>query len=157
MATTPLNGGLEVGLRALVMLNALFPQRVDLSRLVWFDYCLLHTQDFGGPDSIHPHVPLRSGELGVKRRSLEAGLHVMVQSGLVGLDAAAEGVVFAATDDAGPFISLLQSRHALDLIDRAEWVAQSFSDLDDDSLRSEMKQVVGTWDAEFEFVQGDDG
>lgn len=150
---TALNGALEVGLRALIVLDALFPRRTDIGRLVLYDYCLLHSVDFGGPESVHPEVRLRSGELGIKRESLEAGLEVMIRSGLAILTSSADGVVFGATEETGPFIDLLQSVHARDLRDRAAWVVATFGDLDESAFRRETQSVVSGWEAEFEFSE----
>jgi hypothetical protein len=150
---TALNGALEVGLRTLIVLDALFPRRTDIGRLVLYDYCLLHSGDFGGPDSVHPEAPLRSGELGVKRESLAAGLEVMIRSGLASLGASSDGMVFGATEETGPFIDLLRSPHSRDLRERAAWVVAKFGDLDELALRRETQSVVGAWDAEFEFSE----
>jgi hypothetical protein len=147
---TALNGPLEVGIRTLIVLDALFPARADVGRLVLYDYCLLHSGDFGGPESIHPEVPLRSGELGIKRESLDAGLEVVIRSGLAVITSSADGVVFGATDNTGPFIDLLQSTHARDLRVRAAWVVATFGDLDESQLRRETQSVISAWEAEFE-------
>ncbi|MGL5824044.1 MAG: ABC-three component system middle component 2, partial [Nocardioides sp.] len=60
---TPLNGPLEVAVRVLMVLVEAFPEHLDLNRLVLLDHGLLHSADLGGPESLHPPVPIRAGEL----------------------------------------------------------------------------------------------
>src|SRR6266446_4032101 len=57
------NSSLETGVRAVVVLDAAFPRAFDLSQLTWLDHLVVHTADIGGPDSLHPDIPQRTGEL----------------------------------------------------------------------------------------------
>ena len=59
----PFNSPLETGLRSLAILEAAFPNRYDLQRLVEMDYLVVHSADVGGPESLHAPLPLRAGEL----------------------------------------------------------------------------------------------
>ena len=65
------NSQLETGTRAMVILNAAYPLALDLARLTWFDHLVVHTEDIGGPPSLHPALPGRTGELLVRRRLVE--------------------------------------------------------------------------------------
>ena len=51
---TPFNSPLETGVRALTVLAELAPAALDLQRLVYFDYLVVHSADAGGPRSLHP-------------------------------------------------------------------------------------------------------
>ncbi len=77
------NSPLETGIRSVGILVAAFPACFDLQRLVAFDHLVVHTGDLGGPDSLHPEVPMRSAELLVRRGIVERGLLLMVSRGLV--------------------------------------------------------------------------
>src|SRR5262245_19300740 len=105
----PLNSPLELGVRALIILTAAFPRSLDLDRLVLMDYCLLHSADLGGPTSVLPAVPTRGGELGIKRSVLEHGVQVMSRAGMVALVASAGGVTYTASEEAAPFLRLVDS------------------------------------------------
>ena len=59
---TPLNSPLEVGIRVLMLLAEAFPAGLDLNDLVLLDHGLLHSADLGGPESLHPPLPIRAGE-----------------------------------------------------------------------------------------------
>ena len=89
--SNPLNSSLEVGMRVLMILVDAFPAHLDINRLVLLDHGLLHSADLDGPESLHPPIPVRVGELGVKRQHIEDGLHVMIRAGLAGPSRATTG------------------------------------------------------------------
>lgn len=147
---TPLNSPVEVGVRVLVLLAETFPDHLDLNRLVLLDHGLLHSADLGGPESLHPALPIRTGELGVKRRTIESGLEVMIRAGLAQMDVGDDGIHFRASEDAEGFVNLLVTSYAGTLRDRASWVVNRFGSLDDAALRQEMRNVSAHWSEEFE-------
>lgn len=146
---SPLNSPLEVGVRVLMILTEAYPQHLDVNRLVLLDHGVLHSADLGGPESLHPPLPIRAGELGVKRTAIEEGLQVMVRAHLVEMSAGDGGIEFVASDDAYSFVSVLESEYANTLHDRVGWILQRFTDLSEDSLRSEMRSIFDSWAEEF--------
>ncbi|MEI5135359.1 hypothetical protein RB199_28095 [Streptomyces libani] len=78
----PLNGPVEVAMRALVLLANSHPEPIDLSMLTVLDHAMLHSGQFHGPPSLYPHLPAQPGELGLRRRLLHEGLAVLTRSGL---------------------------------------------------------------------------
>lgn len=151
--TTPLNGPLEVAVRVLMVLVEAFPEHLDLNRLVLLDHGLLHSADLGGPESLHPPVPIRAGELGIKRELVQGGVEVLVRSGLAQMEARLEGFRFWASENAEGFAGLLETDYARALSARASWVVSHFADLSDDDLREAMRTVSGHWSEEFERVR----
>lgn len=147
---TPLNSPVEVGVRVLMLLTEAFPAHLDLNRLVLLDHGLLHSADVGGPESLHPPLPIRAGELGVKRRTIEGGLEVMIRAGLVQMDVGADGIQFHASEDAEGFVSLLATSYAGALHECASWVVNRFGSLEETALRQEMRDVAAHWSEEFE-------
>ena len=83
-AVQTFNSPIETGVRALILLAESYPDQLDLQRILEFDYIMVHTGDVDGPPSIHPALPLRSGELMVRRQFIERGLMLMISRGLVG-------------------------------------------------------------------------
>src|SRR5208337_5073824 len=74
------NTPLECGLRSAALLLAAYPEACDIQRLVQYDYLLVHSGDVeGGPPSVHPATPHRSGELLVRRSLIEQGLQFMIK------------------------------------------------------------------------------
>lgn len=145
-----LNGRLEVGLRVGMLLAEAFPRGFDLARLVLLDHAVLHSGDLGGPTSIHPPLPLRSGELGIKRTTITSGIELACRVGLVEMDAHTTGIEFRATDRAPGFLSLLTVDYSHRLRERIQWVVSSFDDVDDQHLRELMSSVFGHRSEEFE-------
>jgi len=145
----PLNSPLDVGLRVLMLLQEAFPQHLDLNQLVLLDHSLLHSADLGGPESLHPAVPIRAGELGIKREAIEAGLEVMVRAGLAQAGVGDGGIEFWASESADGFTNLLETEYASQLHSRAAWVVAHFATLDEQSLRSALSSVAKHWSEEF--------
>lgn len=151
--TTPLNGTLEVAVRVLMILVEAFPGQLDLNRLVLLDHGLLHSADLGGPESLHPPVPIRVGELGIKRELVHGGVEVLVRSGLAHMETQLDGIRFRASENAEGFARLLETEYARALSSRASWAVHHFEDLSDDAMRDAMRTVSGHWAEEFQHIQ----
>src|SRR5580693_8807281 len=119
MAVQTFNSPIETGMRALILLAQSYPSQLDLQRLLEYDYIMVHTGDVDGPPSIHPALPLRSGELLVRRQLIERGLMLMISRGLVSRHPTPNGFMYQAEDDAGPFLDALTAEYLKDLKDRA--------------------------------------
>lgn len=146
----PFNTPLESGLRALFLLAAVSPARLDLQRLVYFDYLLVHSGDVdGGPASLHPASPHRSGEWLVRRTTVKAGVTLMICKELVEQRFADDGITYSATDLTAPFLAHFVSEYAKLLNERAAWVAGHFARYSDEALSAIMTDNVGRWGAEF--------
>ena len=146
----PFNSPLECGLRAVVLLVAVYPKELDLQRLVNYDYLLVHSGDVGGPPSLHPAGPHRSGELLVKRPILEAGVSLMMTKSIIECVFSHAGIGYLAGNWSLSFLAGIESPYGRALRERAAWVAQTFEALSDDDLRAFMAQRWSAWGAEFE-------
>ena len=155
--SNPLNSPFEVGVRVLMILVEAFPAHLDISRLVLLDHGLLHSADLNGPESLHPPIPIRVGELGVKRQHIERGLRVMIRTGLADMSAEDSGIEFRATESSESFLKLLESDYARALHDRARWVVKEFGAVDDACLRERMREISSLWSEEFEVMQHNSG
>jgi hypothetical protein len=144
------NSPIETGMRALILLAASYPVQLDLQRLLEYDYMMVHTGDVDGPPSIHPALPLRSGELLVRRQLIERGVMLMISRGLVSRHATSNGFMYQAEDDAGPFLDVLDAEYLNDLKDRAEWVVDRFRDMTDQEIRFMLTRVYDQWSREFQ-------
>lgn len=145
-----LNSPIEVGVRALMLLSEAFPSKLDLNRLVLLDYGLLHSADLGGPTSLYPPLPMRAGEFGVKRRSIEGGLELLVRAGLARIDIDSGGIQFSATERAPGFVALLVAEYAVSLHERAAWVIHYYGTLSESAMREAMQGIIARWTQEFE-------
>jgi len=147
------NSPIETGMRALILLAASYPMQLDLQRLLEYDYMMVHTGDVDGPPSIHPALPLRSGELLVRRQLIERGLMLMASRKLVTRHATPNGFMYQAEDDAGPFLDTLTAEYLTDLKDRAEWVVDRFRDMTDQEIRFMLTRVYDQWSREFQIPE----
>jgi hypothetical protein len=146
----PFNTPLEIGLRALFVLDAIAPIGSDLQRLVFYDYLLVHSGDpDGGPPSLHAAVPHRSGEWMVRRELLAAGLNLMFSKELVEKSFQPEGMFFTSTELTKPFLTYLTSPYAEKVRVSAAWLSGRFGSYSDRDLLDYMIQHLGRWGAEF--------
>lgn len=152
-AVLTFNSPIETGMRALILLAASYPMQLDLQRLLEYDYMMVHTGDVDGPPSIHPALPLRSGELLVRRQLIERGLMLMVSRKLVTRHATPDGFMYQAEDDAGPFLDALTAEYLTDLKDRAEWVVDRFREMTDQEIRFMLTRVYDQWSREFQIPE----
>ena len=144
------NSPLETSLRALVVLDALHPRTCTLSELTWFDHLVVHTSDVEGPESLHPDLPSRGGELLVRRRLVEEGMRLLINADLATLLDEDDGVRYVAGDDAPSFIDLMETRYCRRLKACATWLAETFGSMTEEQMRGIVHERLGRWTLEFQ-------
>lgn len=144
------NSHLETGIRALIVLNAAYPLSIDLTKLTWFDHLVVHTGDIGGPVSLHPNLPQRSGEILVRRRLIEDGLTLMRRLHLIETVPNENGITYQATDEAYPLIELMRTNYATELKMRAKWLAENICNLEEKTMHNLIAAKLGRWNIEFQ-------
>ncbi|MBL4759881.1 MAG: threonine transporter [Mariprofundaceae bacterium] len=154
---SPFNSSLESGVRALTILTSIFPKSVDLQRLVDFDYLVVHSGDVNGPESLHAPLPLRAGELLVRRNIVEEGLLLMMSRGLLKRIVSANGFEYAAGEIANTYINSLSSPYLESLKVRAQWVVEKFSEIEEEELQRITKQFFDQWTTQFHSDLGGTG
>ncbi|MGN6092822.1 MAG: ABC-three component system middle component 2 [Luteibacter jiangsuensis] len=153
----PFNSPLETGVRSLTILVTAFPVAFDLQRLVEMDYLVVHSGDADGPESLHAPLPLRAGELLVRRGLIERGLILMMSRGLVKRRPSEDGFRFIAEETAAPFISSLAADYSYRLRQRAEWAVERFQDVSTEEIRRITHRLFERWSSEFQSVQSSGG
>ena len=143
------NNPVESALRSLVLLVEAYPTTLDLQKLVYLDYLLVHSADADGPESLHPPTPQRDGEIAVRRDLIERGLHLLLVRGLAERRATKNGFEYAALDAAGTVIASLETGYSQELRDRASWVAAHFGGRDTNALQQFFRERIGRWGQEF--------
>lgn len=149
----PFNSALETGVRTLAVLVASYPKGHDLGRLVQYDYLTVHSADAGGPASLHPPLPFRSGELLVRRGLIDSGLRLMISRSLISREFHMQGVLYYAEDTGGTFLNNMQSPYMMQLRKRADWVASTFDSLSTNELDVVVKRLFEAWTTEFQPMQ----
>lgn len=156
-AANPFNSPLETGARALTILVAVYPKLLDLQRLVDFDYLVVHSGDAGGPNSLHAPLPLRPGELLVRRELIEKGLRLMMSRGLIRRAVSVDGIQYQASDTASPFLKGLTSSYIEGLKERAAWLNDKFGNATDSEVRETIDRFFKEWTTQFQPREGRPG
>ena len=151
---SPFNSSLESGVRALIILTSIYPQSVDLQRLVDFDYLVVHSGDANGPESLHAPLPMRAGELLVRRSIVESGLLLMMSRGLVERVTTENGIEYMASEIADTFVNSLFTPYLLKLKERARWVADKFGAATEEELHQITKRFFDKWTTQFHASMG---
>jgi hypothetical protein len=147
------NSPIETGVRTLVILNAAYPISLDLTQLTWLDHLVVHTGDIDGPESLHPNLPQRNGEILVRRSLVEEGITLMRRLHLVSTEVNDRGVTYFATDEAYPFVDLMKTEYATRLKVRAIWLADNVLPRGDKALHDLIADKLGRWNIEFQDKQ----
>ena len=148
------NSTLETGVRAVVILDALHPREFDLAHLTWFDHLVVHTSDIGGPDSLHPDIPQRTGELLVRRRLVEDGIKLMRRLHMIEAEVSKIGITYRASEDASAFVEALRTEYSRELKARAIWLSSFVARTSDSELASLISARIGRWAVEFQGEAG---
>jgi len=131
-----------------MLLVEAFPRPLDLNELVLLDHGMVHTADLAGPPSLHPPLPVRIGELGVRRQVLEEAIQVLLRAELAEIVAETGGIRFRAGENSEGFLGLLESARARELSERARWITARFTPLNEETLRLGMQSILADWSAE---------
>lgn len=146
---TVFNNPIESALRSLVLLVETYPSALDLQRLIYLDYLLVHSADADGPTSLHPPTPQRDGELSVRRGLIEQGLHLLLVRGLIERCATKDGFEYRALDPAGGVIASLQAPYSQELRERATWAVERFVGTSTERLAAYFRERIGRFGEEF--------
>lgn len=147
------NSPLETGVRSVIILDAIYPKTCDLSMLVWLDHLVVHSGDVNGPTSLHPDVPQRNAELLIRRTLIEDGLKMMRRFNLIQVLPENEGITYQSTEEAFPFVNLLKASYSVKLRDRAQWIAENITVLEQDVLKKLITDKISRWNLEFEISE----
>lgn len=144
------NTPLECGVRCAILLATASPARCDIQRLVQYEYLLVHSGDIdGGPASLHPPTPHRSGELLVRRSLVERGVALMMSKSVICRELSKGGISYYAGESAVPFLDMLSADYTRDMLASARWVIQRFGATSDEDLSTFMRRNWTNWGSEF--------
>lgn len=143
------NTPLEAGLRVLTILVESHPSSMDLQKLVFLDYLMLHSADVEGPESLHPPTPHRAAELVLRRQLLDSGALLLESRGLLSRHFDSSGFLYEATELAGSFVMSLSAPYTRSLRERAKWVVNAFGTETTESLGRFFSQNLDRWGGEF--------
>jgi len=151
---TLFNSPLETGIRSLAILVAAHPAAFDLERLIEMDYLVVHSGDANGPESLHAALPMRAGELLVRRGLIEKGLLLMTSRNLIQRIPAEDGFNYVAGEAAAPFLASLTSIYSQRLKERAQWAVERFTNMTTSEIRQITHRLFDSWTSQFQTIDG---
>ena len=144
-----LNINIEISLRLLILLNEL-EDSVDIQRIIYYDYALIHSGDFeNAPDSIYPPSPFRKEELFIKNSIIKDSLKLLCQKQLISVDFKNEGIFYKKNELSELFLKHLKSEYVNILKNRAKWVNEYLKKYNDTELKEFFNVNIGQWKSEF--------
>ena len=141
----------------MAILVAAHPAAFDLERLVEMDYLVVHSGDADGPESLHAALPMRAGELLVRRGLIEKGLLLMSSRNLIQLIPSEDGFSYVAGDEAAPFLASLTYIYSQRLKKRAQWAVERFADMTTPEIRQVTHRLFENWTIQFQAIDGPRG
>lgn len=142
------NSTIETGIRAVIVLEALYPRACSLETMTCFDHVVVHSHDLDGPPSLHPDLKPRTGELVVRRDLVRESLKLMVRMNLVEESHTGEGIRFVASDDVPRFLKSMRAAYSVALKDRARWIAERFGEMTEQEIGQVVTGLLGRWTLE---------
>ncbi|WP_413505718.1 ABC-three component system middle component 2 [Photobacterium phosphoreum] len=136
------NSPLEASVRAVSFLDSYYPKSLDFERLMKIDYILVNSGDFGGPESLHPKIPNRKGELSSRRETVRAGLELMTRFELIEIILTHDGIFYRATEKANPYLELMKSNYSTVIRRRSEWLVNELCDAGFESFDNNLSKKV---------------
>jgi len=145
------NNEIEIGLRILIILQAIYPKSFDVEMINYYDYFILHTKDIGGNESLHAGVPNRFGELVVKRDLIRSSLTLLITKNLVELKYTDNGIEYIATENTAPFLDTLSEKYIEHLNENIKWVCSRFKNYSYKEIKTYVNENKEKWGSELSY------
>ena len=146
------NSIFEAGVRAVFLLVAMYPDTLDIEDMVALDHLVVHSEDVGGPNSLHPRTATHATEMLVRRELIYNGLLLMQTRSLVDRIANASGISYRAGEEAHNFVGYLSSQYFTDLNQAASFLASVRKRIGKGDFGSLVEQQLERWAIEFQNV-----
>ena len=119
---TSFNSPVEIGTRVALILSAL-DSKTSLDDLVMLDYALLYSEEFGGPENLHPALPNHVAEIAHRREFMPGAISLLLKRGLIDLIIEKSGHYYKGNKDTLDFVSCLQSSYYKKSWIRLNWLS----------------------------------
>jgi hypothetical protein len=144
------NSPIEIGLRVLFILYKFSPQTLNIDKLIYFDYFLIHSSDIDkSQQSLHPKYPFRSTEVIIKRELLNLSLKLLIAKQLIEVVFEENGITYKTTKIGQKFIEFMESDYAKEIAEKSEWLHSTFKDYPDIKLLEIVNSNIEKWGSEF--------
>ena len=128
------NSPMELGTRTALILSALDGEKIDIESMVMLDYALLYSEEFGGPENLHPSVPNHIAETAQRLELMPNALRFLIKRGLVNIDIESNGYFYSSNADTIHFISCLKSNYYKKAWIRLAWIKENYSNISQNAL-----------------------
>ncbi|ODS22478.1 hypothetical protein AB835_13925 [Candidatus Endobugula sertula] len=118
------NTPIEIGTRVTLILTAI-ENKASLDDLVMLDYALLYSQEFGGPENLHPALPNHIAEITHRREFMPKAIQFFLERGLIELLMQDSGYFYQSNDSTLDFVSCLQSSYYKKAWKRLSWISEN--------------------------------
>jgi hypothetical protein len=143
------NSRIEIALR-LLFVFCKSTRSLDLQRLIYYHYFLIHSSDANGPASIHPKLPFRSCEMLINRTVFKRALTLLVLKDLITVTySKKEGISYKKNAKTDEFVRYLESDYSKQLQKCAEWLCSTFDNLTDGQVADLADNNLDKWGIEF--------
>ncbi|EDT73871.1 ABC-three component system middle component 2 [Clostridium butyricum] len=142
----------EVGLRMMLLLNILKPEKIDLDRINYFDYLMLYMNDEKIQiNSLHPEYPMMLIELFTKKELLKESLLYVGSKSLISIECSHKGISYSANSNTEWFLDcLMDDKYAKELIKRAEVIKDKFNFYQNSELKILIENMIKNKEKNFE-------
>jgi hypothetical protein len=106
----------------MVLLVEAYPVGLHLDELLSLDYVMTHSNEFGGPPSLHPTTSISIAEPFSRREITQKALQTFQLRRLVEEIPTERGLVWQAGDDATPFVEYLSTEYHIAMKSCAAWL-----------------------------------
>ena len=135
------NSQIELGTRAALILGALDGKKIDLESIVMLDYALLYSEEFGGPENLHPSVPNHIAEIAQRLELMPDALLFLIKRGLLDIDTESDGHFYSSNAETIQFISCLKSTYYKKAWTRLSWIKENYSNISQNALMYLSKKI----------------
>lgn len=118
------NSPVEIGTRLALILVCL-GEKYSLDDLVMLDYSLLYSEEFGGPENLHPALPNHVAEIAHRRNAIPKALNFMLKRGLIELIIEKSGHYYACNENSSEFVACLRSSYYKKSWIRLNWISDN--------------------------------
>jgi len=144
------NTPLEIGLRLLFILKNTSKNNLNLQRLIYYNYLIVHTSDISSEqESLHPDLPNRSCEILIGIKIIKQGLYLIISKGLIDVKYTKTGIKYLKNKFTINFLSNLTTDYAKHLDKQSDWVCKTFEAMNDKTLNTFIQSNLGKWGGEF--------
>jgi hypothetical protein len=130
IVNTTFNGPIELGTRTSLILTCM-EQKLSLDNLILLDYALLYSEDFCGPENLHPALPNHIAEIGHRREFLPPAIAFFSKRGLIDIHHEASGHYYSANSQTLNFVSCLNSNYYKKIWIRLNWLQDNLANIID--------------------------